>query len=128
MPISTDTIHPEERQSYAEVGTQTTEEEGDQEQDPQPQQVCSNKLPLIYAEVVPTKGDASAAVQRLLARVRDDHGSLPGYLGTFRLHSDKGQEFLADSLEKYCESHGIRRTTTAGYDPSGNGTGENSIG
>ena len=64
---------------------------------------------------------------RLLARVRDDLGTMPSSI-PFRLHSDKGQEFLPKSLERFCELHGIRRTTTAGYDPSANGAGEQAIG
>ena len=31
-------------------------------------------------------------------------------------------------MEKYCEEHAIRRTTTQGYDPSANGAGENAVG
>ena len=86
-----------------------------------------SRMPLVYADVIPTKADAAAAVQRLLARVRDDHGHMPDDI-VFRLHSDKGQEFLPTALEQYCEYHGIRRTTTQGYDPSANGTGENAVG
>ena len=84
-------------------------------------------LPLIYAEILSHKADASSGTQRLLARARDDHGHLPGHV-VFRCHSDKGQQFLNKSLEKYSEEHAIRRTTTAGYDPSANGAGENAVG
>ena len=87
----------------------------------------AQRVPLLYVSVVSTKAEASSAVQRLLAKVRDDHGHLPDHV-VFRLHSDKGLEFLSASLEKYCEHHGIRRTTTAGYDPSANGGGENAVG
>ena len=74
------------------------------------------RLPLVYCEVVNQKADAAAATERMLAQVRDEHGHLPSH-AVFRLHSDRGQEFCPHSLERYCESHGIRRTTTAGYDP-----------
>ena len=85
------------------------------------------KPPLIYASLLATKSEASAAVMTVLARIRDDHGHLPGEV-VFRLHSDKGSEFLTDQLEQYCQRHGIRRTTTQGYDPSANGGGENAVG
>ena len=83
--------------------------------------------PLIYCEVLPRKSDAEAAVKRILARVRDDLGRLPASM-PHRLHSDQGGEFLSTSLQSYCDQHGIRRTTTAGYDPSGNGAGESAVG
>ena len=48
-----------------------------------------DKRPLIYADMLATKADAAAGVQTLLARVRDDHGTMPEEV-VFRLHSDKG--------------------------------------
>ena len=84
------------------------------------------RLPLVYCEVVNQKADATAATERMLAQVRDEHGHLPSH-AVFRLHSDRGQEFCPHSLERYCEGHGIRRTTTAGYDPSSNGAGEQAV-
>ena len=56
-------------------------------------------MPLLYAEVLSHKADASAGVQRLLARARDDHGHLPNHV-VFRCHSDRGQEFLNKSLRE----------------------------
>ena len=85
------------------------------------------RLPLVYCEVVNQKAEAAAATERMLAQVRDEHGHFPHH-AVFRLHSDKGQEFCPHSLERYCEAHGIRRTTTAGYDPSANGAGEQAVG
>ena len=44
-------------------------------------------MPLLYAEVLSHKADASAGVQRLLARARDDHGfrcDLVGFVGDVR--------------------------------------------
>ena len=49
-----------------------------------------SKMPLIYAEVLQHKADASDGTKRLLARARDDHGHLPGHVA-FRVRSDKGQ-------------------------------------
>ena len=83
--------------------------------------------PLVYAALIAQKSEAAAAVMQMLATARDDHGRLPHEL-VFRLHSDKGQEFLPESLEAYCRLHAIARTTTAGYDPSANGGAENAIG
>ena len=55
------------------------------------------------------------------------HGHLPGEI-VFRLHSDKGGEFLSEPLEAYCRFHAIRRATTQGFDPSANGGGESAVG
>ena len=85
------------------------------------------RLPLIYCELLSKKSDATAGVQTLLAQARDDHGHFPGTL-VYRLHSDRGQEFQSHGLDRYCQLHGINKTTTAGYDPSANGTGEQAVG
>merc|ERR1711888_55584 len=45
-----------------------------------------------------------------------------------RLHSDMGGEFMSKELTQWCAQHGIRKTHTAGYDPSGNGAGESAVG
>ena len=84
-------------------------------------------MPLIYVEVIASKADATGAVKRLLAHARGDHGSFPQG-AAFRVHSDRGQEFLTHELGKFCSDNGIRRTTTAGYGPSANGAGESAIG
>ena len=100
------------------------------EDDDPPAEPCRHhgpRVPLIYAEVIPTKAEATEAVTRMLAHVRDDHGTCP-HGAVFRVHSDRGQEFLTHELEKFCADRGIRRTTTAGYDPSANGAGEIAIG
>ena len=64
---------------------------------------------------------------RLMAQVREELGYLPNGF-PHRLHSDKGTEFVNTRLQEYCNMHGIRKTTTAGYDPSANGAGESAIG
>ena len=84
------------------------------------------RLPLVYVDIINQKADAAAATERLLAQVQDEHGHLPTR-AVFRLHTDRGQEFCPHSLERYCEAHGIRRTTTAGYDPSSSGAGEQAV-
>ena len=111
----------DQTQDPTEAGEQEEVEPVEPPVDPLP------KTPLVYAEVVSTKGDATEAVKRLLAQVRDDHASLPQGV-VFRAHSDRGQEFLSADLEAHCARLGIRRTTTAGYDPSANGAGESAIG
>ena len=81
----------------------------------------------MYAALAETKSQAASAVMALLADVREDHAHLPREL-VFRLHSDRGQELLPEALEAFCRFHAIKRTTTAGYDPSANGAAESSIG
>ena len=85
------------------------------------------RSPLIYVALVHKKSDAAHAVMALIAQAQDEHGHMPQKL-IFRLHSDKGQEFCAHSLEKFCAAHGIHKTTTQGYDPSSNGAGESAVG
>ena len=85
------------------------------------------RSPLIYVALVHKKSDAAHAVMALIAQAQDEHGHMPQKL-IFRLHSDKGQEFCAHSLEKFCAVHGIHKTTTQGYDPSSNGAGESAVG
>ena len=122
-------LRPDRSVGHKSIATQTISED-----DPAAGEIpdaaaeeADSLMPLLYAEVLSHKADASAGVQRLLARARDDHGHLPNHV-VFRCHSDRGQEFLNRSLEKYCEEHAIRRTTTQGYDPSANGAGENAVG
>ena len=122
-------LRPDRSVGHKSIATQTISED-----DPAAGEIpdaaaeeADSLMPFLYAEVLSHKADASAGVQRLLARARDDHDHLPNHI-VFRCHSDRGQEFLNRSLEKYCEEHAIRRTTTQGYDPSANGAGENAVG
>ena len=85
---------------HKSIATQTTRE-GDpiaREIPDATAEKADSLMPLLYAEVLSHKADASAGVQRLLARDRDDHGHLPNHI-VFRCHSDRGQEFLNRSLE-----------------------------
>lgn len=88
------TINPKSDVGSFEKGVQTVSElEGDSAEfdiPGNPGVELGPKPPLVYAEIVSTKGEAAGAVMRLIARCRDDHGSSPGHL-IFRLHSDKGQ-------------------------------------
>ena len=63
----------------------------------------------------------------MLAQVKDDHGHLPKEV-VYRVHSDKGSEFVNNDLQTWCNEKGIHMTHTAGYDPSANGAGESAIG
>ena len=69
---------------------------------------------------------------KMSALMREEFGKCPAELPdkftVHRMHSDKGQELLPASLDAYCLQHGIRRTTTQGYDPSANGAAEQAIG
>ena len=38
----------------------------------------------------------------------------------FRLHSDKGGEFMNEDLDKYFLERGIHKTSIAEYDPNAN--------
>ena len=72
------TIRPETMKKVSR-GTNTTNPEGDQNDDPELPELIpmpKNKLPLIYSEIVNAKSDAAAAaVMKLLARVKDDHAT-----------------------------------------------------
>ena len=75
--------------------------------------------PLIYAALLGLKSEAPDALKSVLAKVNNDHGNLPHTL-YFRLHSDRGGEFVNDELEAYCRDHAIHKTTTQGHDPNAN--------
>ena len=83
--------------------------------------------PILYAALLEKKGDAPKAIMGLLAQIRSEHGGFPQGL-VFRLHSDKGLEFINEELDDYLKFHGIHHTTTQGYDPSSNGTAESAVG
>ena len=93
---------------------------------PQPQPEAASR-PLLYAALLGSKAEAAEAVKMLIAQVNDDHGGLPHEL-VFRLHSDKGGEFLSEDLQQYCRDHAIHNTTTQGHDPSANATAETGVG
>ena len=83
--------------------------------------------PLIYAALLGSKAEAAEAIKGLLAKVNDDHGNLPHTL-FFRLHSDRGGDFVNDELEAYCREHAIHKTTTQGHDPNANASAEWGVG
>lgn len=66
--------------------------------------------PLIYAALLGAKSEATEAIKGLLAKVNDDHASLPHTL-YFRLHSDRGTEFDNKELDHYCRLHALHRIT-----------------
>ena len=74
---------------------------------------------LIYAALLGTKCEAATAIKHLLAQINNDHANFPTEL-VFRLHSDKGGEFMNEELDEYCNERGIHKTSTAGYDPNAN--------
>ena len=81
---------------------------------------------LLYVALLATKDGAEGEIKKLLAQISNDHASFPTEL-IFRLHSDKGGEFMSDSFKKYLSEKGIHKTITAGYDPNNN-PAENSVG
>ena len=74
---------------------------------------------LYYVALLGTKCEAPVAIKHLLAQVNNDHASFPTEL-VFRLHSDRGGEFMNEELNQYCLDRGIHKTSTAGYDPNAN--------
>ena len=62
------------------------------------------KLPLIYTHILSKKSETTMAVKKLLAKVKDDHKYMPREI-LFRMHSDKGSEFLTAEMEKYLAFH-----------------------
>ena len=83
--------------------------------------------PLIYAALLGQKSEATESIKGLLAKVNDDHASLPHTI-FFRLHSDRGTEFVNQELNSYCRQHAIHQTTTQGNDPNANATAERAVG
>ena len=83
--------------------------------------------PLLYAALLGSKAEAADGVKSLLAQINDDHAGLPHSL-YFRLHSDRGGEFLSEELNAYCREHAIHKTTTQGYDPNANASAEQGVG
>ena len=82
---------------------------------------------LLYLALLEKKSDTPGALQRVLAQIRSEHGSMPSNL-VYRIHSDMGLEFKNAALDDYLNFHGITHTSTQGYDPSSNGAAENAVG
>ena len=125
------TVRPDDTAVSTDTGVQTEPTDGRSRSEEEEQPAIppgGNRRPaLIYAAPLGTKGEASKAVQRLLAQVNNDHANMQTEI-MFRLHSDQGGEFNSDELKKYCARHGIHMTTTAGYDPNANASAESSVG
>ena len=65
------------------------------------------------------QNDDLLLIKKLLAQINYDHANFPTEL-VFRIHSDKGGEFMSDKFVKWCADKGIHKTSTAGYDPNNN--------
>ena len=74
---------------------------------------------LLYVALLGTKDEAEEEIKKLLAQINYDHANFPTEL-VFRIHSDKGGEFMSEKFIKWCADKGIHKTTTAGYDPNNN--------
>ena len=81
---------------------------------------------LIHAALLSTKDEAGQTFKHVMAQVNNDHSNFPSEV-VFRLHSDRGGEFLSEDLIKWCDDKGIHKTTTAGYDPNAN-SAESTVG
>ena len=68
---------------------------------------------MVYAALLAAKAEAADGVKRLLAQAAGDHGTTPSGL-VFRIHSDKGSEFLAKDLDTWLANQRINHTTTHG--------------
>ena len=128
------TVRPDRTAEKIEAETQTCDTDltaspaPNVEPAPPPQQQSeSSDRPLIYAALLGSKAEAPDAIKGILAKVNDDHGNLPHTL-YFRLHSDRGGEFVNQQLETYCREHAIHKTTTQGHDPNANASAESAVG
>lgn len=81
------------------------------------QQPVPSYRPLTVAALLGSKAEAAEVVKGLLATSNDGYAGLPHPL-YFRLHSDRGGEFLSEELTTYRKQHAIRGTITQGYDPN----------
>ena len=127
------TIRPDQPSSTVEAVTQTEGEPGEEAAGPplaapesQGPEIELRRL-LIYAALLGQKSEATEAIKGLLAKVNDDHAGLPHTI-YFRLHSDRGTEFVNQELQAYCRQHAIHQTTTQGSDPNANATSELAVG
>jgi len=69
-----------------------------------------------YAMAVPTRNQTAKTTAKALISLFVDHYGLPQ-----RLHSDKGANFTGKVISEMCRMLGIKRSTTSGYHPMGNG-------
>ena len=118
------TVRPDKTAESCDIAIQATEQVQTADRVQIEQEDSDDAL--IYAELLGSKDEAPAAIKKLLAQINNDHANFPHTI-IFRIHSDRGGEFVNADLEKYCMDHGIHKTTTQGYDPNGN-TAENTVG
>ena len=79
-----------------------------------------------YVELLYTKSavEVLKAIQKIVAMIDSTHVAK----AVFRIHSDRGGEFVNALLEAWAADKGILLTTTEGHDPAGNGQAESYIG
>ncbi len=119
------TLRPDMTRVKVDTATQT----GDVDQPPSQPQPDLPDRPLIYAALLGSKSapEVAEAIKELLAQIRDEHAGLPQEL-FFRIHSDRGGEFIGEELVQYCKDHAIHKTTTQGHDPNANASAELGVG
>ena len=115
-------------QTAAEQTTEVVPATGNQVDESPSSNIAIHKpqAALLYVALLGTKDEAEGEIKKLLAQINNDHANYPTEL-FFRLHSDKGGEFMSDESQKYLAEKGIHKTITAGYDPNNN-PAENSVG
>ena len=64
------------------------------------------------------------AIQSVVAEVE----AMQGCRAVYRIHSDRGGEFVNDALSTWCSDRCITMSTTEGHDPAGNGQAESFVG
>ena len=69
-----------------------------------------------YAMAVPTRNQTARTTAKVLVDLFINHYGLPQ-----RLHSDMGANFTGKVITEMCRMLGIKRSTTTGYHPMGNG-------
>ena len=79
-----------------------------------------------YVEILYTKTGAEVlkAIQKFVAMIEATHVAR----AVFRIHSDRGGEFVNTGLEAWAAEKAILLSTTEGHDPAGNGQAESYIG
>ena len=72
-----------------------------------------------YAMAIPTRNQTAKTTAKALIDLFINHYGLPQ-----RLHSDQGANFTGKVITEMCRMLGIKRSTTTGYHPMGNGQTE----
>ena len=75
----------------------------------------SEDNPLLYVGLLCHKGEAARAIIDILAEVNNSFGCTASQV-VFRLHSDRGGEFMSEELFRWCAERQIHPTITQAHD------------